>query len=579
MRRRPDIRVALRPPVILPGVPMSARLSIVSTADTPCDGVVVDCVGTERRYQRTVSTGKSSYTQYHEADVVRLRATIDGFRLTPGTHERVASFPMPHGVPPSYESSLTTIAYELGVRVSIPWWPDRVATYRLVSVTPAYVGATARPTHVASHAAPEGKNLFIEASLGREDLALGSTLDGIVSFANVAHHRIRRIELALVAVETALVTSSAGPTDVARAAWTIHEGKPGESIEIPFRILVPTDMPPSFETAFIRVTHELRVFAKIAFGSDIHISIPVRLHRPMPDAPEAQAARAMLGKRKQRSNWELAARAVPGIRVVSFDEAKDEIVVEAGNVTVHLAAEHRGAEGPFLVAEIEWPSLGLGLRLTERSWHDLGDRAPGALAKRFSMQARERAQADALFVEPAAHAVLAFQNVGLDDTHAVVASPGSSHTASAITNVLQRAIALGAQVASANARMPPPSALASAVSAYAAFAGRRSARIRMADLALLGIPISDATASLEHRFEGATPRASTITVHLPPKPAIRDAVASAAGSIFDASASIVEAGVAIEIPLVTDPATIDGQVEALGDAVRAFDLRGAGPYR
>ena len=579
MRRRPDIRVSLRPPYLFPGEVVTTTLTLESPSDTPCDHITFDLVGKERRYERTVSTGNSSYSKYYEVDIVRQRATVAGFRLTPGTHVRAAKFEIPERAPPTYTSSLSSISYELTVRVAIPWWPDRVAKYRLVCAIPPEVGVPPNVTRFTSHPAPLGTALFIEASLGRDDFALGSTVEGVVSLANVAHHRIRRVQLSLVAIETARVRSAAGPTDAARATWTIHEGKPAESAELRFRITIPENMPPTFQTPYIAVTHELRVIADISLGSNIHIAIPVRVHRPRGDVTEQQAEPARVGKGKKRSNWERALGSVAGARVVAFDDAKDEVTLDAAGCSIHVRAEHHGTDGPFLVAEIAWPSLGLGLRLAERSWTDLGKKAPGALAKRFSMEARENLQAEELFDEATTRAILSFKSVGLEDAHAAVASPGSSHATAAIESVVKRAIQLSQHIVAGGKRVSPPAALKSSVGAYEAFAARRSAVLTRGDLSVSGILLEGAPAAIRHRFEGATPQGSTLSLEIAAAPGALDGLVTAAATIFACPAAPSENGIAIELTLLEDPASIDVQLDSLGEAVRTLQLRAQGPYR
>lgn len=126
---------------------------------------------------------------------------------------------------------------------------------------------------------------------------------------------------------------AAGPAEVDRRTWTVHEGTPPEGAPLPFRLGVP------------------------------------------PDAHHARVA---------------------GLPAIRFDPEQARAALTVDPIQITIAEERREQIGPCLVAALEWPSLGLDLRLAERRWTDFGQRLPGLppdLQKRFTLRAREAAQA------------------------------------------------------------------------------------------------------------------------------------------------------------------------------------------
>jgi len=465
----------------------------------------------------------------------------------------------------------------------IPWWPDRVATYRLPVAIPPEVGATPRgATRFTSGPAPKGKDLFIEASLAREDLAIGAQVEGAVSMANVAHHRIRNVQAALVEIETSRVPSSAGPSETRRTTWTIHEGKPQESAEIRFALKIPDAHCPDFVTPFIAVRHELRIVAQIAFGSDIHIAIPIRLHRPRTDVAEVHATPALLGRGKRKSNWGRALSDFGSTtRVVSLNEETDELLLDHEGRSIHITAEHRGNDGPFLVAEIEWPSLGMGLKVAERSWSDFGGKkGVEDLDQRFAIEGRDPEQVRRLFDTATARAILPFRSIGLDDTHAVAASPGSSHAVAALKEMVARAILLSDAVVRSAGFIPPPKGLTTAASRYREFALRHAARLTPGDFSVRRLLVDGVSMSLEHRFQESTAVASLLVVDMSAPDALAAELKQRAATV-SADASVDSSGIRVPLPLVEDPSSIEPLMAGLAEVVRsiATKQKPQGPYR
>ncbi len=70
----------------------------------------------------------------------------------------------------------------------------------------------------------------------------GGVVRGAVSIANVAHHRVRRVEIDLVVSERAKDRTVA-TFDAQRYGLKIHEGAPIEGEAIPFNVMIPKEAP------------------------------------------------------------------------------------------------------------------------------------------------------------------------------------------------------------------------------------------------------------------------------------------------------------------------------------------------
>lgn len=202
-----------------PGTTVTIDATLHSRSDTPCDAIELGLIGREKRYRRTVTHGKTRIKTYHERVIIAEGSVAPEQVLTAGEHALSVQVELPReGLPPSYESELCSIRYELVARVEIPWWPDKEALQpfemRAVKTTPS----EPKPVRVVSHREPTGRELFVEVSLPRGEYSLADQVEGTLSLWNVAHHRLKAIEIDVVAVESPLVESSQGPVVTAQTS-------------------------------------------------------------------------------------------------------------------------------------------------------------------------------------------------------------------------------------------------------------------------------------------------------------------------------------------------------------------------
>lgn len=582
MRSRPDLTLFLMPRAPAAGERLVAKIRLDVRTETPCDGIDVVLIGRERRYRNTTSTGKTTVQHYHRREVLRLGGRLLPGTLRPGVQEREIAFDIPVDAPPSYRSALARVEYELDVRVHIPWWPDRHERYDVQVLAPRDDGARGA-ARVLTNVTGEhrGEGIAMELSLAEDVIRPGGTIRGALAVTGLHGKSLRRVELACVTVETARVYSAAGPSETDRRVWVLREGTPGEGEAMPFALQVPNDLVTSFDSPFINVSHALEATAVVAWGSDVAVRVPVRVVR----GSEASAAEGVpiVGRARNLAVWREAVQQVriPGAELVRFDPEAAQVVFSVRGLRV-VAREETRDDLPCLVAEIAYPPLGLDLRVAERRWTDLGARVAGvdeSLQQRFTVRAREAAQAAAL-LDPSLGAMLsAFDEAALDDAQATVARAGGVFQLSGLQRFLLQVQSLASALADASARVPPPSAVASSLDAWRAFALARGASLRVGDLSLHGWVVKGVPLRLSRRWSGAPPRGVSLEADLPEGADL--ARCWAALSEAPPGVARVEGGLASwELGEVNDPAAVVGHAEAFAEAILRAQRGGdAGPYR
>ncbi|MCA9534682.1 MAG: hypothetical protein KC593_13415 [Myxococcales bacterium] len=598
MRSRPDLRLYLTPRQPTAGARLSARIQLQSRTHTPYDGIEVRLVGRENRYERSTSDGNSTSARYHRREILRLAAEFRGGVLEPGTLEREVTFELPQDAPPTFRSTLASIAYELEVRVRIPWWPDRRGRFVVTMHTPATDPGPPRPKlFTTERSENRGDDPVLELSLEDDRLVLGGALAGAVAITGLGGKRLRRVEVACVALETALVRSTAGAREADRRTWVVHQGTPREGAALPFHIAIPPELPPSFQSPFIRVTHFVEAKAVVALGRDITLRVPVVAARA--ERARTAAPVPLVGNARQATVWQAALERMQerpgGVEGLHFDAERGSASFTRDGVLITVAEEDgevrrrprrgllgdRSGGGPCLVAELSWPALGLDLRVAERRWTDFGERHAAldeTLQRRFTVRVREPAQA-APFLNPALRDSLSsFDEAGLDDERAVVLRRGGVYQVEGLVRFLTQLHGLAGQVARAGHDIPPPAALAAEAAAWEAVASARGARLRPGDLALVDWALRGVPLALTHRWEGQRLVGSELSTPLPVEAdadAWRDALAEATGA-----GSFVEGGrVGVVFPELLRPEAVLRVAEAFSLAVASLLGSDVGPYR
>ncbi len=591
MRSRPQVRVLLDRSPIEPGSKFELDIVLTSRSETPTEYVDVSL---SSEVHVAIPEGKSFRTRHLEP------APEQRFRWTPGTlakgeHRQRFRFVLRPDVPPSYApaNAFGRVAYVLEVHVAIPYWIDRFLQFALPVAAPARLPAeSATSPLVATH--PHGQvagELYIEASLDTTQLAPGDQLRGDVTFANVSARRIRRVEVAFVAVEATREPTRMQHT-VARYAATLVSGPPPEGETFPFRIMLPQDVWPSFDAGMLHLDWQLEVRADVVLGSDVVLSMPIEVLRPPPGVAVAPRSRRALpvGRRRLARLWTVVAERVG----VSYDEAEG-MIASRGAVSLALAREvFQGTLG--IVANYRYPHLGLDLRLGERGFFDAlarrrWDARPSL--ERFTILGREPRQLEAFFDEPLATRLASATRVELDDDGARVRVAGNAATGAALEAAARSALVLLDLLDAAIRRIPVPEAMQTNEAAWRDFAARVSGRFEPGRVWVHDANIGGFRFEIGTVFEPdvSQPVGTLVRVPIEPPldraPNLEDASLSAAARetlrelarVDGFHASAEEMGI-LTRGLTADPATLLPRAEQMVTVLRA--LRGgvtAGPFR
>lgn len=582
MPSRPTIRTFLTPAHVAAGNSLDVRFELTSTQATKVDFIEVSLEGTESRYRRTVTTGKSTRRTYYRRTQLSLAARFPSTTLEPGTIEHRARFELPPDAPPTFRSALSQIAYSLTVHVSIPWWPDARARYDVVVLPQTYAKASPRPLLVTSNPSESrGKDPLIELSANATVLAPGSPFDASIALTGAGDRTIRRVELALVAIERPLVSSSAGPLEVDRRVWAVREGTPADGEACAMRAVVPPDMVRTFKTPFIAVDHFLEAKAVVAWGSDISLTVPVSVVDL--DGPANSAESPSVGRARHRDVWRAASDhlRLPGVTQLSVDADSCEARFTVGAVSAVVCEETHASLGPSVVAELTYADVGLDLRVAERKWSDFGSKVPSlnaAFGKRFSCSIRDPKQALSLLSADVQEAVLLFDEVGISDDRVVALRKGGVYQPSSLQRVLQLVVGLAQRLDIALRRVEPPPVFADCVDVWRAFAAKYNATLRSGDLSVTGWSVRGHSLAIVHSFDGATPRYTTIRASIDRRGS-DDADGAALSRATNATVVVREGVVAMRVPLALDPSSCVDAADRLAVALSALLTGASGAYR
>lgn len=340
--------------------------------------VVLDCRrAVEIRFIKVVleaterwTLGSGQHVVSRSQSLLRLGASLSDERTLPkGRTKLSVRIPLPPNAPPSYRGSAAKIEYSLAVHVSIPWWPDRRASFE-IHVAPSEVASPATKPQIYSSdpQGPRAREAHVEVSLASDWTRVGDIVNGALALNNVAHNRYSEIQVGLRGVET-LYDSGRERAEREYMRYSIRLG--GEEVRegemIPFRFRLPEDAMADLERAvrpegrlpLCSLRWQLEVVVGIRWGSDVTLRMPFhvlpRSRRPG-DSP-SRLAPPTVGSDRLREVWEECG-AAHGLRY----EAQT-LYGQLGGTTLSIRRDHLGRDGVFVVAEISYPELHLDLEV------------------------------------------------------------------------------------------------------------------------------------------------------------------------------------------------------------------------
>lgn len=509
------LQVFYWPKLPRPGDTVQVEAHLDSRSETPVNGVRFRFTGIEAR-----PDGDSASSGFHT--YFDLVADSGPLLLAAGARISVPTeFVLPEGIPPSYRSARSRVEYRLDVRIEVPWWPDRIASY-LIPVGPSPLAAQPRRlssrTYATEPTGPRGKELLLELTLDSTDAELGGEVTGAVSVENVAHHRVRQLIVTGVIVDAAVGLSALGSTEIYRtASIVLAGGAPKAGLAYPFRLRLPADAPPTFVGKVVSVRWHVEARAVVRLGKDAQLSPRIDVVAPagVGAAERAPAVRtAPVGRERRALVWAAVAQSTGLI----CDAEHETMGGKFGSVALQVLLEADGDQ-LYSIATLAWPSLGLDIHLGERRWRDaLGGAVPLGDARfdaRFAARSREQAQLHTLLAREVRDELLAFERVIVDDDGAALGSPGNGYNVDDLEPFVRDAVAAALALEAAIERMPPPAALAVHRDAWLAQAQRLGGRLEVGGFAIRDVKYRGAAVELVTRFDATGgPEASVARVRL-----------------------------------------------------------------
>lgn len=449
----------IAPRSIETGREVELRAIVDCAAPVSVRGIGLDVVG------RAVWLTSSEYgDQRQTTDFFRAATSLfAGGELAAGRLALPARVRLPAGLPGSYRGRRIHVEYVASVKVDIPWWPDAAESFDLHVAAPD-TAAPGRPIILYSRPdGPDGRAPYFELSLPTTGLVPGTRLEIAASFSNVDHNRYRSLEIELVALETIEGFLAGGTTERSATRWVaeldgLREGEPFRT-----RVVVPLDMAPAFDLDRIRLSWLLRARARVGWGRDPVVVVPVTVHRV---EAEAVAVRAPpeVGSERVAALWRRVG-AASGLTLV------DGILSGAsGGARVSVWRELSGRRGPIVIGEIDLPDLRIGLRLDGR---------------RKLPRARDQRHGEVL----AGRLDSAFRDAGaVSATDLLVrcAARGSGTRRAPLAAFVNAVVLLARELMAVRAELPAPARLAGEIDAWSATAGALGARLEAAGPSLRG---------------------------------------------------------------------------------------------
>lgn len=523
MRSRPKIELTYWPAEPRPGDTVHFEATLISRSETPVDAVRFRVRGLEERSNKVTRTGKGTGTLLVRDGHCHLDQSLEMKRMVLLAGERrVLPFALvlPEGLPPSWRSPTSSVQYLLDLRVDIPWWPDRTARYELpVRASPRQ--PEPRPLRVSdAPEGPRGTELSLELGLENAAVELGGVVRGALAVINAEHHRLVRLEVAVLIDDDPAGDTRRGTQEVYRSPpEVICAGAPVEGHAYPFEVRLPGGLAPSFHGALVAVRWHLEARAVVRLGRDLVVGAELDVYAPQEaqrqEAPVGAPRVAPLGSERRTLVWAEVAKRTGLVH----DAAQETLTGRAGSVAFEVTLELRGDE-LHRVASLEWPELGLDLSLTERRWSDALERdllmsMEPAFDARFAVRARDAAQVRALLSPEVRASLISFERVTLDDGEAQLASRGNGSTIEELEHFTQAVSAAASLLGQGIHAIPAPAKLASTAAAWREEAEKIGGTFRAGDFSIRGARFRGAPVELITRFdEAGNPEATVARVLL-----------------------------------------------------------------
>ncbi len=509
LKKRPKIRLRV-PEHISPGEHFVARVEVLADRPVETRGVVVSLLGEAHAALGAGNTRTTRTDRFLALESV----PEPGRRIIAGARVYECGFRIADDAPPSFEGVAGWVRYRVKVRVDIPWWPDARETFELgVRGRRALPDAGVPLRFASAPGGPRATEAYLEGSLACNVVSPGELLAGRIALGNVAHHRYRMVKVALVGVENVRIGRRRASAEIARYGLELAVTDAGEGESVPFTFRVPEAVA-GFATPLLGLDWFLEVRAVVRLGFDLELSTPI---------PLAETS----GERRERARTRLAPPAVGGERLT---EVWQKVAAEVGlafegerlaghlrGTLVVLRREARGKDGTFLVGELGYPSLGLGLEVrpfTLWSWSALTGGGRLKLGREWDAahraHARDPVQARA-FLAPLLGTLLPLVSEELSDERARVVRQDGGREVEALRAFARDVLALAAVLGEGRAPVPPPGPFAHAdmLDSWSRLAAHVEGRLCTGDMSVEGA-LAGGRVRVATVWDAATPVATEL---------------------------------------------------------------------
>ncbi|WP_437929783.1 hypothetical protein WMF37_11185 [Sorangium sp. So ce291] len=505
MRSRPDIELRMSR-TVHPGDVVLVELVLRSRGRTPVDSIELHLEGMQvARVEERVLV---------PPHFLSLVARVAGETTLPDGEQRYrASFPLPPDAPCSYLGTRAEIRYGITLSIAIPWWLDVQESYEVL-VSPRPVTRPGRSPVAGTTA--RGDSPFIEVSLDDQVFAPGDEISGAVALGNVQGRSVRGIEISLVGVER-LLSADPGASNRATEAHRFTAFRRADSRdegrELPFRFRIPRSVAPSFDAGWVALVWGLEVRVELARGDGIVHTTPLILgvfDRP----PDLGSMRRQIGSGRWRAVWE----AVGARHGLSLDPLELRLTGALAGCAASVWIDAGSSSSGALMGELRWPSWGLDLDVgVKRFLLALSSEDDEGFGRRYRVRGRDPGQVRAVIAGPLRRALLAFDDVRLDDEHVAVRSRTPGHDQPWLGAFLEHLAALAVEITAASARIPPPTPMAGMRPAWERFAAELHGRLEVGRMRIRDAQLDGATFHIDTCFErGLHPECSEVTLVLDP---------------------------------------------------------------
>jgi len=441
--------------MVFPSEKFTVTAVLKTKAPVDVDWVDLTLTGRERF---TARQGNSSAHKTHNICESRYRLR-ENVQLPEGVIHLPCELEIPPVSPPSYKSAAVNVHYTVGVRVSVPWWPDARALFQLVvGLRYPVAPPMGKPILAASNAAgPQNKDPYLEASLASDVIIPGALVTGSVSLGNVASNRYQGLSVRVVGTDTPEFRSF-GMNDSAVSSisgFTVPVESPDEGESFPLRFRLPKDTAPSHAGRLYRLSYALEIRAERRWASDLSIRVPIMLAAPYASKTDetTRRATAATGSDRLRAVWQRVADEV------GLDFDGERIHGRVHGVMLEITRGFSESGIALVAAELEFPSLKLDLSIQGASFGKSGRKGiqlgDAKWDRRHRITAENDDQAGA-FLAALDKQLLSFSQVRGDDERLRMVMKNNGTVPQRISELARNVIELAKQLPAARRQVPPP---------------------------------------------------------------------------------------------------------------------------